>query len=543
MGRGDAFLGAAGRGGDFSSRRSGDRLDLGRPFSGSVYPRRGRGYGVQGEAAYPDLLDHWDKLAGWQSWRKGLGLAVSQLVGGAERWSAVEALGRSSFETATLRYSPVLLAGFTSKESPEGRWTVAVKPRGTEISRAPVGVQQREFWVYLPPETGLPPLRLIEVRGNGIGGMEFSQSLIGEVVEDSAVDESTLANDLADGIGLLCVGVFNNPNVAYFDATKAWRREYTDEGRLITRMEAIPFDQPPPFFRTERHLTQSLTLSCNCPSYSGIEYAKLAEGELVGGQNLFPMLAPSGLMMPGTNQEENAEGVRRCFSTMPWDRLPGRECKHCHAARWAIGSPMEEPSDMLSLDSSYWSDLSQMAQIEDMAAPLATDWFLAKLRSNLLNEQALSDLDVTLLGSSVATVVGVMPQRVSLLPFQLGPVVSNQGGVGFAELQVPGSNAGSFSQGIDNVVGIEPPPEDGSIGVVLNRETVSLVQRRGLLLRKNESHCTSDWVAASDAAAGDWWLGRGSAAAALVFDGPSSLVEAPAIIAVAASSELPRVIP
>lgn len=552
MGRGNVFMPAGFARGDFGGRRRGDRLDLGRPALGGVYPRKGKGYGAQGEAAYPDVLDHWDRLAGWQSWRKGLGLAVGQLLGGAERWSAVEALHRRSFsETEDWTVSSLLLAGFTSSQSPEGRWTVTVKPRGTEISTTPVGSQQREFWVYLPPETGQPPLRLLEVKGaspENPDGPLFAQTLIGEVVEDSALDSSRLAEDQADGLGLLCVGVFQSPNVAYFDATKKWYRSYTNEGRLVTRMEAIPFNKPIPYFRPERHLTQALTLSCNCPSYSGLEYARLNARERLGGQNLFPQTAPSGTAAPHRDPGEgNPEGVRRRFSAMPWDRLPGRECKHCHAARWAIGAPMEEPTDMPSPDSSYWKDLNVMAQIEDINAPMNTEWFVDRLRSNLLNEQALAQIDATLLGASVATAIGIMPQRVSLLPFQLrraGPPISNANSVASGEMQIPGKIPTAQDPVVNGPVLMgEKPQEGGAIGSTPGGVLSESAQRVGLLLRKNESHFSADWSDSPTASFGDWWIGRGTALDVRAFAGPSEIVKMPAIAPISDQDMLPRVIP
>ena len=59
--RGDVLAGGLGR------RPVADQLGKGIAFSGSVYPSKGKGYGVQGEAAYPDLLAKWDKDGHWQS--------------------------------------------------------------------------------------------------------------------------------------------------------------------------------------------------------------------------------------------------------------------------------------------------------------------------------------------------------------------------------------------------------------------------------------------------------------------------------------------
>ncbi|MCE2838046.1 MAG: hypothetical protein LW834_13980 [Cyanobium sp. 49614_E6] len=506
--------------GNIGRRPGRDRFDIAQPLNSSVYPRKGKGYGVQGEAAYPDLLDHWDKLASWQSWRKGMSLARSQLIGAAERWSAIEVLHRDSYAaTPSWRSSQLLLAGFTSSQSPEGRWTVAIQPRGTEISRQPVGGNQREFFYHFPDEPERPPLRLLEVKANLValtgGGLplHFNRMLIGEVLEDSAINFRQLADDPTDGLGLLCVAVHEEQGLAYFDASRCWRRERTADGRLINREIQIPPDAPLPTFRPARHLTQALTLSCNCPSHLGLEFAALRSGERLGGQNLFPQRAPSGLGGPRRSSGEGSpEGVRRRFAELPWDRIPGRECKHCHAVRWALGVPMAEPSDMPSPDSNYWRELSAMAQLEDMAGPMNQPWFLERLRDNLLDEQALSMLDATLLAACVGDAVGIVPQRVPLIPVQVAAAAPTP-------LLIPA--AGPLRAGAT-------PLPYSNLGV----------------LRINEQHPSSSPDEDLDAVFGDWWTGRGTATEVLAFDGPAQVhTAAPAIRPLPPNTPLPRVLP
>lgn len=522
MGRGDAFLQPSRSGGDYGGRRGGDRLDRGRSFSSSIYPRRGKGYGVQGEAAYPDLLDHWDRLAGWQCWRKGMGLARSQLIGAAERWTAVEVLHRDSYAAApTWRHSALLLAGFTSRQSPEGRWTVAVQPRGTEITPEPVGEQQREFWYQFPDEPERPPLRLLEVRFqaalDGSAALHFSRMLIGEVLEDSAISAQDLAEDPVDGVGLLCVAVHEDEGVVYFDASRLWRRERLRDGRLQLRQEAIPAEAPLPQFRPERHLTQALTISCNCPSHLGIEFAKLRAGEALGGQNLFPQRAPSGLSGPQRAAGEGMpEGVRRRFAELPWERIPGRECKHCHAVRWALGCPMAEPNDMPSPDSDYWRDLAVMARLEDAVGPMDQPWFLERLQANLLDEQALSMLDATLLAACVGDAVGVVPQRVPLAAVQLRNGPTPQSTPLITAPLLASRHPSAADVGASAALGV---------------------------LRINEQHPSRDPQEDQDAVFGDWWIGRGTATEILAFDGPAQVVKGAAIRPLPGDVGLPRVLP
>jgi len=476
-----------------------DRFDLGIPFEGSVYPRKGKGLGVQGEAAYLDVLAKWDKDGHWQSWRKGMALAHSQLVGAAERFTAVLVEHRDSYATtAQWRTSTLLLAGFTSRESPEGRWTVAIQPRGTEITAKPVGSKQREFWYRF--DDGRPPLRLLELdfrvtTRSAAVPLHLNRMLIGEVVEDTAIDAQRLEDDLTAGIGLLCVAVHEADGKAYFDASRYWRRERTGDGRLITREVVVAPEDPLPMFRPERHLTQTTTVSCNCPAHLGLSFARLHSGPRLGSQDLFPQRAPSGLGGPQrASNEGNPEGVRRRFRTLEWYRIPGQECKHCHAVRWALGAPMAEPSDMQSLASDYWNDMKVMSRIEEMDAPMSDERFLEELRLSLLTEQAFSQLDVTLLAACVGDCVGIAPQRVELAPVQL-----------------LGARAARAATGV---------------------------------LRQNEQHATEDPRDDSDAVFGDWWVGRGTATAVHGFDGPSRPRSSRAIEPLPPSvTDLPAVIP
>lgn len=505
-----SFGGKLGRGiGELSAgrpRRSGDRVDRGRPFVGGVYPRKGKGWGVQGEAAYPDLLDQLDRRSQWQSWRKGMALARSQLVGAAERWSAVEVMHRATFTTSLRwRRSRLLLAGFTSPQSPEGRWTVAVQPRGTEIAPRPVGTEQDEVWD--PLGVAGDPVRLLRVTSPAaaapidepegeVARLEINRMLIGEVVEDSAIDATTLAEDPEDGIGLLCVGVHERSQTAFFDATRYWKRMRGPDGRLRLREFPVAAWEPLPTFRSERHLTQALTLSCNCPSYIGMEFAALRQGPQLGGQQLFPQRAPGGLEAPLLEglDESNTEGVRRLFLPLSWARLPGVECKHCHAVRWAMGVPMAEPADMPSPDSDYWRDLAVMAELEEAVGPMSGERFLDRLRTNLLDEQQLSSLDLTLLATCTGDCVGIAPQRVRLDRLQLGE---------------------------------ELLPES-ALGV----------------LRINEQYPTEDYRQNEEAVFGDWWVGRGTETVVLGFSGPAEVESSgPAITPLDPQGDLPSTLP
>ena len=421
--RGDDFGGALNR------RASRDRFDIGRPIVGSVYPTKGKGLGVQGEAQYLDVLDRWDKEARWQSWRKGMALAHSGLIGAAERFTLMEVDHRDAYSlTPKWITDKVLLAGFTSRHSPEGRWTVALLPRGSEISPKPVGSDQKEFWHEPPPELKLPRRRLLELTFKaaspklGSLGLAINSALIGEVIEDSAISAGVIEPDAAASIGLLCVAVREDIGKAYFDAERYWTRYRTGDGRLVTQEIKVDHRDPLPMFRRDHHLTQAMRLSCNCPSHCGLVFTRLLPGAKLGTQGFYPQRSPGGLHAKFEGAfEPDPEGVRRRFHNLPWDRIPGHECKHCAAVRFALGAPMEEPNDMPSLMSDYWLSLRAMGRIEEIDAPMSSERFLEQLRLSLLSEEAFSRLDMVLLAAAIGDCLGVVPQRVEPAPIGVAP--------------------------------------------------------------------------------------------------------------------------
>lgn len=521
----------AGRG--IGGRSRGDRVDRGTPLKSSVHPRKGTGWGQQGEAVYPDLLSHWDRLSGWRSWRLGMGLARSQLAGVAERWSGLEVLRRDGFTRQQgWRRVPLLLAGITSRQSPEGRWTVAVQPRGTLTAYHPTPSNQSEFLYAYPGEPEREPLRLMQLDYTSAPlpsvndpGLHLNRMLIGEVLEDSALSPTALAEDPTDGIGMLCVAVNEERRLAYFDATRIWRRERTSDGRLVLREVAIGPDQPLPRFKSDRYLTQALTISCNCPSHLGLEYARLLDSGQLGGQALFPQRSPSGLAGLGDDTGALDEGVSRRFAALPWDRIPGRECKHCHAVRWTMGCPMAEPSDMLSPDSDYWRDLAVMERVEEGQSAMNEPRFLDRLRANLLDEQAFSLLDVPLLAACTGDAVGVVPQRVPLFSDLVAAAAESELGLGGLKTAL------STSAGVDPFAVFEP----GVFAYGVFGLTEARINEQRQVLRPEDDEA---------AIFGDWWVGRSTSQLVLGLNGPGQTESSgPALQPLSIDAELPRVLP
>ena len=76
---------------------------------------------------------------------------------------------------------------------------------------------------------------------------------------------------------------------------------------------------------------------------------------------------------------------------------------------------------MLSLASDYWNSLKAMGQFEGALPPMAQPRFIERLRLNLMDEQAFSDLDATLLATTVGEAYGVLPERLELNLQQKSP--------------------------------------------------------------------------------------------------------------------------
>jgi hypothetical protein len=426
--RGDNLLGGLGRTASFAAdlgRK--DSFGRGRPQASGVYPRKGRGYGQIGEAAFPDLLRHYDMQQRWSSWRAGFALASSGLVGAAERFTAVQVTSQNPFNAAAgFQKTVTLMAGFSSPDSPEGRWLVTFKERGQFIAPGDLnGVTQRHVLLPDPEDPKGERLRLVlELKYPPERAAELASalSLVGELVEDTAVSATSLDADKTAGLGLLCMAVHIPTATLYFDASRYWTREYTKDGRLVSVAHTVgPYD-PGPAFRPWMHLTQGLTMSCNCPAFIGAVFARLRAGEKLGGQMLFPQQGGEEEMPEiGTHVASSDEGVQRRFRSLGWARTPEDGCKHCHAVRWALGCPTKEPPDMLTLANEYWSSLKAMGQFEGMQPPMVQPRFIEQLRLNLLDERAFSDLDATLLATSVGDAYGVVPERMELTLQQQKP--------------------------------------------------------------------------------------------------------------------------
>lgn len=393
-----------------------DRFDRPLRRAGGAHAPRARRPGDPVGGSYPDLLEHWDRTQTWTPWRRGMALAFNSLLRDRRQFQAATVLHLPAFQPQRAwRAASALLCIFPSSGSPEGRWTVTVKPRGTEISPRPLrGAEQR---LVVNAQDSQLPERLLVVDVTGAwepGALASASTLIGELVEDTAVSATAVTDENDEAVILMCVAVYPELGQMVFDATRRWRRFTSERGSVQLREEAIEAPAVP-YFRSGRHLTQSTTLSCNCPSALGLEYALLRPGSALGSQRNWPRGAPESLEAGG----DLMEGVARRIFRLDWRRDPLNLCKHAHAARFALGCPVAEPDGVPSPASDYWDGLHGMLDVEELRAPLAHPRFLEAMNRRTLLDLAWARLDSTLLVGSVGDAFGVVPDRLQLVSEQV----------------------------------------------------------------------------------------------------------------------------
>lgn len=412
------------RGGDHFDgprQRPPDRFDRPLRRAGGTYARKPRKPGEPVGGSYPDLLEHWDRTQDWTPWRRGMALAYNSLFRNQQQFQPVTVLHLPAFRPRDAwRAASALICTLPSKDSPEGRWTVTVKPRGTEISPQRLGGAVQRI-TFNTAEAELPErLLVVDVSGAwGAGSLDAASSLIGELVEDTASSATEVVDEDEEAVILMCVAVYPEQGLMAFDATRRWRRLRRPNGSAVLRMEPIPADQIV-YFRSGRHLTQSTTVSCNCPSSLGLEYAVLRDGHALGSQRTSPRLNPESLSSEGP--PDLMEGVARRIFPLDWRREPTALCKHSHAVRFVLGCPIEEPTGHPSPASDYWDGLAGMLDVDELRAPLAHPRFVEAMNRRMLLEVGYARLDSTLLVGSVGDAFGVVPDRLRLAPVQVSAV-------------------------------------------------------------------------------------------------------------------------
>ena len=436
--RGDGF-GSAGR---FDQGLTGlgrtDRFDVGTPQASGIYPRKGKGHGQIGEAAFPDLFRHWNQQGSWASWRRGMELAFTQLNRDTSQFQPLTVLDLPAFTPQDgFQGRPAMAIGFPSRLSPEGRWTTVIKPRGSDIAPVAIGTNA-QFEVSATTDAGeAVPLLVVQLPGCWQpGALAAGSGLIGELIEDSAISATALDPDPTDGIALLCVAVYQDDGLLVFDASRCWRRVRQSDGTLILQQFQWQAGQPPLRFRSGRHLTQATVVSCNCPAHLGVAYGRLRPDSALGSQALYPQRGPGGAsdlqlplrdaldvilrQEPEVRPVDPLEGAARRFTLLDWRRLPEESCKHCHAARFALGCPTAEPSDVpVMLGSDAPMDAGEVLPLEEFTASLASPGFIEKLNRQAFDAEAWQGLASTITTGAVGDAFTVTVERIALPPNQI----------------------------------------------------------------------------------------------------------------------------
>lgn len=468
------------------SRSTGDSFAAGKVDPGGVFPTKGKGAGIAGEAAFPDLLSNWDRKAQWQQWRRGVQLAFSEQSAQVTLLQ-VQVLARPAFtpDNAFISQSTLVLQ-FPSETSPDGVWSVTVRPRGQEISPTLPSGQSEEFFYNPYNNTKTRVMRVEGVGAWGTGSGVAATSLIGELIEDTVGKSGRLlAPD--EGHALMVLSVDTKNNYLLCDATRQWRYQQQDNGAYLLRELPIGPDDPLPVFGNGRRLTQSMTLSCSCPAQQGAQFFRLGRDLRIGVQGAFPQQGgqypPSG---KDSDSGDTPEGVSRIFRDIEWMRDPGVECKHCVAARWLLRAPTTEPTDMPSPAAGNWGKGELVEQMETVDPMLARGRLEMHNEKTLLDATAWSNLSVTLVAAAAGDAYTVMPT-----PQQVRP---------FVPLFTTDSRLLLMHKNVEDEQG-----------------------------RFNEMHWSPDPTTEDRALRGDWWVGRGLERAVYPYESSHVVSDVPAI--------------
>jgi hypothetical protein len=444
-----------------------------------IFPTKGKGWGVQGEAAFPDLIQHWNQENKWQSWRRGMALAFSADRPLLDGLTVLSANGMPAGADLIVSQDAIKV-DFPSRDSPQGAWSVVIRPRGVQQAALAIGDDQFEVW-WTNPATE-EQARVMAWRGNwSTAETVLASALIGELIEDTATPSGELL-DVLDGHALLCVGMDTDEGIVYFDAERLWRYEPLPQGGRVLVEHAVPRSAPLPKFRADRSLVQSMTMSCNCPSHLGSEYAFLGRQLRPGTQGAFPQRGGQTLQPLEKPVSETTAGVKRAFSALSIERIPGEECKHIGAVRFLLRSPLREPTD----NPVVWRGDPDAYGQEEIWGREFDRRLAEELEAALSVASRWEGVDITLLAASAGDAFSVWPTR----------------------------------QRLD---GLPAPARMSALQHGMRRD----MDERAQLFP--EQHFGTTPLASLDSIAGDWWVGRGTSTVALIYTSPTTTDPTPAI--------------
>lgn len=384
-------LGAASLSGGLNRR---DRID--RPLPASVagrYPK-GSDAGVYGTAAFPTVIEQYDRTSDWKRWK--LGQAYYYSAGRAWADWQVGSLARFVGGAVDATSKDVVTA-FPSGGSPERAWYVGMRTRGSVILPQPI-TADRVSLLNSDPDPANHRLVL------DVSGILSTQQLntwrvfLGDPFEDTASGPSypdDLIEKPAGSVQLTLVDVQVASSQLVFDLSRPVTRirrvggGSRSERIYQARLDYDPAD--PVVFDTSgtRHLVSSFKFFCCCPDCLGGALANLEIPSGSGDLGRLPL--PNAARTVRSAWERQGAGYYRQWRTLPDRHDERRDCKHIHALRWQCGVPWIEPDDLPTLEERDITELAgQISAIRDVAEAL--DYF--RLRAMNFDRYAMSLADV-----------------------------------------------------------------------------------------------------------------------------------------------------
>lgn len=333
-------------------RRIGRKLDSGLKINGvarqlkgkaaGIYPSKDSGLGEYGSAAYPTVLEAYNRNSDYKRWRLG----QEYFYGTGRSWGDYQIYSLARFVTGAVDgTSKEVTTIFPSATSPEKAWYASCRTRGSIILPQPITAQR----ITLNTAGDDPSSHTLTLDVSGIlssAQLGVFTIFIGDQFEDSAVG-STYPTDLVErdaGSVALTLTAVNAPGgTLTFDlSTPAGRIERN--GRIY--WDSLPYDSSQPtIWRTDgsRHLCSSFKFFCCCPDHLGGALANLERPDTGQRRDLFPL--PNAARDVNSAWERQGVGYYRQWRTLPRRRDQRRECKHIHSIRWQCGVPWLEPND------------------------------------------------------------------------------------------------------------------------------------------------------------------------------------------------------
>lgn len=314
----------------------------GRARAAGIYPSKGEGLGEYGSAAYPTVLESYNREGDYKRWRLG----QEYFFGTGRSWGDTQIYSLARFVTGAVDgSSKEVTTLFPSATSPEKAWYASCRTRGSIILPSPI----QNAAITLNTSDPDPANHTLTYSVSGIltsAQVGVFSIFIGDQFEDSANGASYpggLVQRDAGSVALTLISVNTASLTLTFDLSRPAGRVERN-GRIY--WENLPYNPASPtYWRRDgsRYLCSSFKFFCCCPDHLGGALANLERPD--GGQrrDLFPR--PNAARSVVAPWEEQGVGYYRQWRTLPRRRDQRRDCKHIHSLRWQCGVPWLEPND------------------------------------------------------------------------------------------------------------------------------------------------------------------------------------------------------